>query len=146
MSLKKVAKVFVKIIFCLIILVIAYSLGACSYWIKDQNKSIIANDYYKMEFYKSTDETTSFSKYYYEENIDIEKKYKLGNDSVEEVRKNIEIAIDKLHKLDNSINIEFDYDIVTSNDFYLLRNDSDFICFQYYDVEEYILYEIYLSK
>lgn len=137
----------IKIFVCLIILCfVFFVLGELCYWNKDKHPTMLVAGYYKKEFYKSTDEVTSFVKYYYKESVDINKKYVLGEDNVDVVKDNIKAAISKLYELDNSINIKFNYDDITSNDYYLLVNDLDFICFEYYDVEEYVLYEVYLSK
>lgn len=143
MNYKRITKIFI----CLIILCfIFFNLGKVCYWNKDKHATMLVDGYYKDEFYKSTDETTSFTKYYYKENIDINKKYLIGENDVDVVKDNINKTISRLHELDNSINIEFNYDDITFNDYYLLVQDSEFVCFEYYDSEEYVLYEIYFSK
>lgn len=103
-------------------------------------------DFYKKEYYNTHDINVSFSKYYYHEaagKLKIEKmNYSLVEDNVEIIKNNISISLNKLHELDNPITVEFDYDSITSDDYYSLNSNGESVLLHYYDVDENILYII----
>lgn len=99
-------------------------------------------DYYnKAERYSSSN--VSFYKYYYEavDNQDVVKtNYKLVAENDEIIKKNINIALEKFHELDKPIDIDFDYNSITSNDYYSLNFDDGGVRLHYYDEDEHVLY------
>jgi hypothetical protein len=143
--MKNKKKTIIKIIITIVILVVFFYLGGIIYSVEFE--SIYYNGFYKEELYKSPDGKSYILKsYYYEEPKSLNKKYKLGNKKIEEVEKNIKLTIEKLNELNENIIINFDYNKITSDDYYLMINNKNPIYFQYYDKEEHIFYEVCLNE
>lgn len=152
---KKILKIAIKIICLCIILFIAFFIGECLYPIfssSDYEPSLLSYNFYKSETYVNPEPFLLFEKYYYLENPK-KKDYKYNNykmvkNNEKLIRDYINVSLMNLHKLDNSINIEFNYDSITSNDYYLLKTfDNDkTIVLHYYDVDKDILYVTYFPE
>lgn len=86
--------------------------------------------------------------YYNNTSVEVDNlKYKLGRDNIEKVKNYIDDSSNKLHKLNNNVNIDFDYDSITENDAYLsIEENEDYYYFQYYDMDENVLYEVFCSR
>lgn len=71
------------------------------------------------------------------------------NDNVEKVKEDISILLKKLKEIDNSLDIEFDYESITSDDYYEIKTQNgieNIYCFLYYDIDEHVLYKILIPK
>lgn len=152
MKEKKSLMTFIKIISLMLGLIIAYLLG-CFFWKispKAYEPSLLSYDYYKSERYLNPDPFLLFSKYYYNENISTSENndYKLVKENKEKIKNYISTSLNKLYELDNTINIEFNYENITSNDSYLLKyiKKENLVILHYYDEEENILYTIYVPN
>lgn len=151
--LEKILRIVVKFICLSIVLLVIFFVGEWLYWIfpcEDYEPSLLSYEYYKSEKYVNSDPFILFEKYYYSENPEKKEykyhKYKLVKDNVETIKEYINTSLEKLHELDNTNNIEFNYDSITSNGYYLLKTftDDNMVVLHYYDADEHILYVLYL--
>lgn len=152
MKAKKIILIGVKFICFNIVLIVAFIMGSYLWVIshKTYEPPFFSYEFYKSEMYLNSDPFILFSKYYYYENPSEmwSNDYMLIENNVETVKTNISTSLNKLHELDNAINIEFNYDIITSNDYYFLKTikDENLILLYYYDVDEHILYTTYFPN
>lgn len=126
------------------------------------------DDYSEYEYYKeetyffSNNSDEKISRFYYLNNpdeiyykknpnyIDENKIYctLVGND-IEKLQESIKISFDKLNELDKNSDIEFNYENITSNDYYAFykkkKYDKVYNNIVYFDVETHIRYEITYS-
>lgn len=105
---------------------------------------------YKYERYENyNDQTIYFVKeYYYEESdafYENNYRYTLVKNNAEKIKKYINISLNKLNELDDTLNIEFNYDTVTSNDYYYMIEEKNVLLY-YYDIDEHILYVTHFFK
>lgn len=157
MKVKKVIKIVVLTFICIIILSIDFLFG----WLDSEfsNSFIgckfyneLGSDYYKREKYVSSDfNGTSFQKYYYhQDDYTVICKGRITCSPVkgkEELVKNyIKTSLNNLHELDNNIEIDFDYDVITSDDYYYVEYDEGMTFLYYYDAGEHILYRTYFYE
>lgn len=143
-------KIVLIIILVIIFLPMFFILGSATYLLtKGKRESFYDDNYYKLELYNSFDDSV-FMKIFYYNNTSVEVdnlKYKLGRDNIEKVKNYIDDSSNKLHKLNNNVNIDFDYDSITENDAYLsIEENEDYYYFQYYDMDENVLYEVFCSR
>lgn len=143
-------KIVLIIILVIIFLPMSFILGSATYLLTEgKRESFYDDNYYKLELYNSFDDSV-FMKIFYYNNTSVEVdnlKYKLGRDNIEKVKNYIDDSSNKLHKLNNNINIDFDYDSITENDAYLsIEENEDYYYFQYYDMDENVLYEVFCSR
>lgn len=139
-------KKLILIVLCLIVLLCVFFLGYFYAWYTD-SKVYFNNyvyDYYRKEHYYASNKFLSFSKEYYHEDSGksvIEKrKFKSVEDNVEKINKYIENFFDNLYEADKNINVEFAYDLITSDDYYDMFFYENNISLNYYDVSENVLY------
>lgn len=164
MKKKRFLKIFFSILICLIILSFTFFLGfACeknyfwkNYWVPCPK---ISDEYYKKEEYVTNHYGLIFSKYYYSSEADdvfVENlNPTLVGDDAEKIKNCISDFLNVLSELNAEDDVEFDYDIVTSNDYYSLviegksiwrYYDESQTLLHYYDVDEHVLYVIQYSK
>lgn len=134
----------------LIILLIDLVFGSAYAWFTDSRVYGVSAhyssvDFYKVEHYLSPE--VSFDKYYYKEDKGKEllkqSHYKLIGEKDKEVIEYINIALNRLHEQDESIDINFDYDNITSNDYYCFwKTYEESRVLDYYDIDNHILYII----
>ena len=143
--MKKTTKIIFGII-CLMILIVCFICGYFYAWYTD-SKVYFNNyvyDYYRKENYYASNRFLSFSKEYYHEDSGksvIEKrKFKSVEDNVEKINNYIENFFDNLYEADKNINVEFAYDLITSDDYYDMFLYENNISLNYYDVSENVLY------
>lgn len=107
--------------------------------------SLIGDNYYKKEGHYSIDTYNDLLKFYYNEepNYLENKEYILVGNKTEKIKVIIKDSLAELRET-NNVNIDFDYDSVTSNDrFYLIKKSFfESMLLHYYDVDENILYVI----
>lgn len=154
MKKRKILKIIVSVFISLIILILVHEFGfyfeRYIYW-KDETLSCpeISRDYYKKEEYGTMHEDILFSKYYYKDDENVFTK-NLDSIYVEDDKEKISLIIknslDILYKQDNNDFVNFDYDIITSNDYYSLVTGGRYELLHYYDIDEHILYVIQYSK
>lgn len=149
MKVKNKWSIIVKLIYFLLVLYViylGYSQSQPSSYVEGISNHYNSNDFYKWENYNINQLNLSFFKYYYhEEEGQLKIKnmnYELIDNNAETVKSNIRIFLDKLHELNKPIDIEFDYDIITSNDYYSLKSNEERKLLHYYDIEENVLYII----
>lgn len=157
MKAKKIIKIVVLTFICLFILSVVFLFG----WFDSEFYSSLVGrkyysayeeKYYKMESYRSPNHSNlSFSRYYYlqfyiKEAFPGSSKCISVEDNVETIKKYISTSLDELYESDNNIDIEFNYDAITSNDYYYLRIEGEEVFLRYYDIDENILYKIYFYK
>lgn len=157
MKVKK-TKILVMFMSLIIVLLVTLLYGIYVWFTSSRIESSPNAKYYKYERYETPmDKTIYFSKkYYYDEADEFYKKngngrYMLVENNVETIKNNISIALNKLNELDNSINIEFNYDNITSNDYYDLSEGYNLsvgedVLLYYYDIDEHILYVTHFFK
>lgn len=146
MNLKKIVA---SIIFLIISLFFAFIIGECI-WLTTPTvypPSLLSYEYYKAEQSINSEPVITFFKYYYNKDIEeIENNdYVLVEENVESIKNNISNSLNKIHEFDESISNEFNYDIITSNDFYFseIVEGEELFILHYYDVDERILYVTY---
>ncbi len=141
---KKICKVILLVIYifvCIISVTFGY-LYACF----ADSRSVIystSEDIYKVEEFKN-ESYEYFQKVYYNnsdmKNIFKNNSYKNINDNSENVKENVQAAIKRLEIENNKIAIDFNYDLITPDDYYYESISSDDIYFRYYDTETKVLY------
>lgn len=145
MKRDKVKKIFL-IVLNLIVLVCFLLLGYFYAWYTDSkvyfNKSVY--EYYKKENYNISNKYLFFSKEFYHEDSGksmIEKRnFRLVEDNIEKINNNIEKFFDILYDSDKKINIDFDYELISFDDYYDMCVYENNMSLNYYDVSENILY------
>lgn len=154
MNKSKIIKI-VLIVAYLILLLIAIFFGYTYAWFTSSIKEGVSFyydscDYYKAEHYNTSDVSLYLSKYYYH---DAEGKLKIKNmkyisvgNRIEYIKKYISTFLEKIHELEGLNNAEFNYDAITSNDYYLLKLYNEEVLLHYYDVEDNILYIMVYSE
>ncbi len=71
---------------------------------------------------------------------------RLVENNIETIKNNISTSLNKLSEFDNHINVEFNYDSITSDDYCSLKSNGESVLLHYYDVDEHILYKTYFPK
>lgn len=152
MQQKNTIMTFIKVIGLVIVLIVAFLLGSYI-WVlspKVYEPPILSYDFYKSERYLNSDPFILFSKYYYYEDLGEiwNDEYILIDDNVEMIKNYIRVSLNKLHEFDNSIDVEFNYDIIQSSDYYFLETieEESLVILHYYDVDEHILYTTYFPE
>lgn len=148
MNKSKIIKIVLTIAY-LILMLIAIFFGYTYAWFTSSSKEGVSSyydscDYYKIEHYNTSDVSLYLSKYYYHDeagklNIKNMKYISVGN-RIEFIKKYISTFLEKIHELEELSDIEFNYDAITSNDYYSLKLYNEEVLLHYYDVEDNILY------
>lgn len=140
--MKKNTKIIFGIIF-LIILIISFICGYFYAWFTDSRAyfDFLTYDYYKIECYYNDDYKRYLSiRYYHEE----EGQKMLEKGDFISIEKDLESLTNNInHFFDNNQNgekYEFNYDSITSDDFYKISIYEECTWLNYYDSKDNILY------
>ncbi len=132
----------VLIILFIIGLLIVYNLGYiyASYVDSTATFYFFGGDFYREDIYYSD---LYYHVQYYHDNVGEEmiddKDYLLVGDNDEKIKNYIKNTVDNINASGEQ-NVVFNYEIVTSNDYYLLSNYYDKKSLYYYDTDESVLY------
>ena len=140
-------KIIIKIFTMIIILVLIFFFGAFLFHTK-KTLSLYNDNSYSYEIFSSQNNDDFLRKWYYEEPLETEKHEKnaIGINNTKKIKKYMKDGIEKLNNGNKDINIQFDYNDITSNDLYVLKKNEKYLYLQYYDIEKKILYEIYYEQ
>lgn len=143
-------KVVLITILVITFLPLFFVLGSYTYLLTEGKKeTLYEEDYYKKELYNTFNDNAFVKIFYYYDNPDNIKNKKniLSSDNINKLKKEINFSLNRLHELNNVINLEFNYDIITEDDYYLpIEENENEYYFQYYDTDGKVLYEIFCSK
>ena len=149
MNKKKIVK---NILICLFVLILDFFLGY--FYTKFSSSrpvvNFIAGDFYKSEEFYNYKNDYSISKVYYNEEVGNEivneRKFLLVEDNIQKIQENINISLSNIEQSNENNNLEFNYDIITSNDYYILLKKENNLYLYYYDEDDNILYKFDVIK
>lgn len=148
MEKKNRLSILAKLIYLALVLYVAFwgYFSAIPSFVEGVSNHYVHLDSYKMERYRTSVLHLSFYKDYYHEAAGKKKienmNYTVVEDNVETIKNNVSIFLNKLQELDNPIDVEFNYDNITSDDYYSLISNEESVLLHYYDMDENILYII----
>ena len=142
---RKICHIIVALAIILLDLFLGYFYAEFSSSKVDIN--LIRRKFYKCEGYNY--KIINYTKEYYEKEqgkiLINNGKYNLVNENKEKIKDNITTTINYINNSTKN-NIEFDFDNISPNDYYLLIESDDTNYLHYYDVENDVLYLLDIPK
>jgi hypothetical protein len=143
-------------IFLVLILIVIFLLGYFTAWAEDSRVDIskIDQGYYKSEIYhteKLNFEKTSYNKEEGNKHLNSIPGYRKVDKYEENIKNYIQASIKAINEADNTIEIEFDYNIISKEDKYFvvysedLDNNRDYFL-SYYDIESNTLFQLDIPR
>lgn len=149
MKRKKVIKI-ILIMFPVLILDFFYGYFYTNYTSSRPAIIHINEDFFKSEEFHNLKNNYSITKSYYSEEIGKEitnkRKYLLVGDNVQNIREYINMSLENIKQSNENDYIEFNSNIITSNDYYKLLKNGDSLYLHYYDVDDNVLYMFDVKK
>lgn len=148
--MKRRIKIILLIFLSIIIIAMDIFIGYCHRSFSDSRvlgRGIYC-DGYKFEKYNYSENEYLTKSYFHESSREVNAIYynTMIGDDLEYVKDYIKEHLNMIAKNNESVNIEFDYNVVTEDDLYHLVYNGYYRHFEYYDVEDNIIYNISYTK